>query len=188
MKKAALLIALCLSMIALTTPNAKSIPAKTDIQSITIVSPQNNTVFNTASSAIDVSLEFHIDIPRRGLVALIGYSLNGTYKGTILGNTTILVARNATYRLTVNATDILGEECISDPVYFTVTLPCDLIIVGGSRGKMDMPDIVAFAAAYGTKIGDPYWNPKADIAYPYGAVNLLDLVTAISHYNKTYWP
>ena len=186
MKKAVMLMALCLSMVAFTTPSARSVPAKTGTQSITILSPQNNTIFNTASNAINVSLEFYISVPR--IVASIGYSMNDTYKGSIPGNTTIQVARNATYRLAVNTTDVLGEECISDTFYFTVTLPCDLIIVGTSRGKVDMPDIVAFAAAYGTKIGDTHWNPKADIAYPYGAVNLLDLVTAISHYNRTYWP
>jgi len=58
-----------------------------------------------------------------------------------------------------------------------------LTILGDLNGdfKVGLPDLVALANAYGSKPGDPNWNPNADIAGN-GIVGLSDLVILAQHY------
>jgi hypothetical protein len=53
-------------------------------------------------------------------------------------------------------------------------------------GKTNILDIVQAAASYGSKEGDPNWNPNANFASPYNRIDILDIVTIASHYGKTY--
>ena len=56
-------------------------------------------------------------------------------------------------------------------------------------GKINLADLVILAHAYGSKPGDPNWNPAADIN-DVGQVNLADLVTLATHYGQSapQWP
>lgn len=49
-------------------------------------------------------------------------------------------------------------------------------------GVVDIYDIVLATVAYGSKLGDPHWNPRADIAPPWGVINIYDIVTIASNY------
>jgi parallel beta-helix repeat protein len=53
-------------------------------------------------------------------------------------------------------------------------------------GAVNILDIVAIASIYGCKGEDLRWNPQADLAPPYGKIDLFDLVTCTSHYGQTY--
>jgi len=53
-------------------------------------------------------------------------------------------------------------------------------------GRVDLYDIVVVATAYGARLGDENWNPDADVAPPWGIINLYDAVTILYHYGKTY--
>jgi len=53
-------------------------------------------------------------------------------------------------------------------------------------GRVDLYDIVVVATAYGARPGDPGWNPDADVAPPWGTINLYDAVTILYHYGKTW--
>jgi parallel beta-helix repeat protein len=53
-------------------------------------------------------------------------------------------------------------------------------------GKVNIYDVVLASVAYGSRPGDSNWNPNADLASPYGTINILDLVTITSHYGKEY--
>jgi hypothetical protein len=50
-------------------------------------------------------------------------------------------------------------------------------------GKVDLADLVLFAKAYGSKPGDPNWNPAADFL-GHGKVDLADLVVLAEHYGQ----
>ena len=52
-------------------------------------------------------------------------------------------------------------------------------------GKVNLTDLVIFAKAYGSKPGDPNWNPAADIL-GHGEVDLADLVLLAEHYGQHY--
>jgi hypothetical protein len=51
-------------------------------------------------------------------------------------------------------------------------------------GVVDLHDLAILAAAYGSKPGDPNWNPAADLNHD-GVVNLLDLQILVSEYGQT---
>jgi hypothetical protein len=53
-------------------------------------------------------------------------------------------------------------------------------------GDVDLSDAVAMLVNYGCREGEPTWNPNADIAPPYGIINLYDIVTLIHHYGEKY--
>ena len=62
-----------------------------------------------------------------------------------------------------------------------VTIPGDL----NGDGRVSLLDLVILAQAYGSKPGDPKWNPNADI-YGNGIVGLNDLVVLAQHYGQHY--
>jgi hypothetical protein len=53
-------------------------------------------------------------------------------------------------------------------------------------GKVDIGDLIQLAASYGSKEGEPKWNPNANFAPPYNRIDLIDLVTIAVYYGRTY--
>ena len=51
--------------------------------------------------------------------------------------------------------------------------------------KVNIYDITLLASIYRCKEGDLEWNPCADLAQPYGEINIYDLVTCAAHYGET---
>jgi parallel beta-helix repeat protein len=51
-------------------------------------------------------------------------------------------------------------------------------------GIVDILDIVTAATIYGCRQGEPEWNSEADLAAPYGVINMQDLVTICFNYGK----
>ena len=52
--------------------------------------------------------------------------------------------------------------------------------------EVNLQDLVLIANALKSKLGDPNWNPSADIASPYGVISLTDVVWCAYHYGKHY--
>lgn len=52
--------------------------------------------------------------------------------------------------------------------------------------EVDIYDITLLASIYRCKEGDLEWNPFADLAQPYGEIDIFDLVTCAAHYGDTY--
>jgi hypothetical protein len=63
---------------------------------------------------------------------------------------------------------------------FKVVLLGDLV----KDGKIDMRDIGLLCTLYGTQVGDPRWNPDADI-YPDGRINMRDVGMECNNYGAT---
>lgn len=51
-------------------------------------------------------------------------------------------------------------------------------------GTVNILDVVMASSIYGHRKGEPGWNEEADVAAPYGAINLIDLVTICASYGK----
>lgn len=49
-------------------------------------------------------------------------------------------------------------------------------------GVVGLFDAIKIAQSYGSSEGDPDWNPRGDVAPPYGRVDIYDLVTLFIHY------
>jgi len=52
-------------------------------------------------------------------------------------------------------------------------------------GIVDISDVTLIASIYDSKEGDPNWNPEADVAPPYGLIDIADIVTVASHYGQS---
>jgi nitrous oxidase accessory protein len=52
--------------------------------------------------------------------------------------------------------------------------------------KVDLYDAVRLLAAYGCELGDEEYNPRFDIAEPYGIINLYDAVELLTNYGKKH--
>lgn len=53
-------------------------------------------------------------------------------------------------------------------------------------GRVDIQDILLAVMAYGCSEGDHNWNPYADMAPPYGRIDIFDLVTCAYHYGRIW--
>jgi hypothetical protein len=52
--------------------------------------------------------------------------------------------------------------------------------------KVGIQDVVRITAAYSCTPIDFDWNPHADIAEPFGKIDILDIVLCTSHYGEKY--
>jgi len=102
---------------------------------------------------------------------------------TFTWNTTSVAYGN--YTIWANVTLLPGEKNTannnSTSRWIIVTIPGD---VNGDF-KVGLADLVILAQAYGSKPGDPKWNPNADIDGK-GVVGLTDLVILANHYGQHY--
>jgi len=53
-------------------------------------------------------------------------------------------------------------------------------------GKVGLYDATAMLVSYRSREDEPKWNPNADLAPPYGIINIFDFVTFLSHYGEKY--
>ena len=51
-------------------------------------------------------------------------------------------------------------------------------------GKVDIFDVTFAGGKYGLRAGDPGWDSEADVAAPFGRIDILDIVTIASHYGQ----
>jgi len=83
------------------------------------------------------------------------------------------------------ADTVLGETDTADNNFtggwVFVTIPGDL----NGDFKVSLADLVTLAIAYGSRPGDPRWNPNADIDGN-GVVGLSDLVILANHYGQQF--
>ncbi len=78
-----------------------------------------------------------------------------------------------------NGVDELHQGAIPCWTAGEAPLPGDL----DGDGDVDLTDLAALLAAYGTCVGDPDHNPAADVDGN-GCVDLTDLATLLSHYGE----
>jgi outer membrane protein assembly factor BamB len=87
------------------------------------------------------------------------------------------------YRLSAYASPVANETIVANNNFtvgsVVVTIPGDL----NGDFRVNLQDLVILANAYGSKPGDPNWNPNADIDGN-GAVGLSDLVILAQHYGQ----
>jgi hypothetical protein len=101
---------------------------------------------------------------------------------TFTWNTTGFAKGN--YTIKAIADTVPGETYTGDNKFtggvVTVTIPGDL----DGNFAVQLVDLVMLAKAYGSKPGEPNWNPNADLD-DNGIVGLTDLVTLAKNYGKT---
>jgi parallel beta-helix repeat protein len=92
--------------------------------------------------------------------------------------------------------DMPGSDGLCDTPYTTSKISRDRyplmkpwVILSGDLNldrKVTLEDLVLLAKAYNSTLTSIYWNPLADLAFPYGKITLADLVTAAYNYGQCY--
>jgi hypothetical protein len=98
-----------------------------------------------------------------------GINVSGSSILSFTWNTTNFPWGN--YNINVTAGNLSAGSSV------VLTIPGDL----NGDFKVSLPDLVILAQSYGSKAGDPNWNPNADIDNN-GVVDLSDLVVLAQHY------
>jgi uncharacterized protein YvpB len=108
-------------------------------------------------------------------------SVNGTVSIMVDGLISGSVGASDNYPA-YNYIDRIGAR-----VNFSIDMSVGATIPGDVNhdGKVNLPDLVILAIAYGSKPGDPNWNPNADIDGN-GVVGLSDVVILAQHYRQHY--
>jgi hypothetical protein len=106
-----------------------------------------------------------------GTYSLELVNIASDYKNTVKINKGIKLGMNHTYAVFTNP----------DGSFKYIDDGADL----NGDSKISLSDLVLLANAYGSKPGEPKWNPNADINVN-DKVDLADLVILANNYNKTY--
>ena len=103
---------------------------------------------------------------------------------TFIWNTTGLTPCS-NFTIWAEATAVPGEVNLDNnrftDGYVKIKMWCDI----NGDDVIDITDIVLAAASYGTRPGDPNWKEEADVAKPYGYIDICDIVTIASRYGMT---
>jgi hypothetical protein len=170
----------------------KILPVGRDIKVVSIVNSKtsvglgymvqtNVTVANVGTAPETFNVTLYANTTEIGNQTILNL-INGTSTLiTFNWNTSILGYGNYTISAyawpVVVETNTANNLCTDGLV--TVTLPADL----NGDSSVGLTDLVILAKAWGSKPGDPNWNPNADINGD-GSIGLIDLVIMAQHYGQ----
>ena len=103
---------------------------------------------------------------------------------TFYWNTSGLTPCN-NFTISARASPVPYDMDLTNNVFYDGWVKIKLIGDLDGDGDVDIYDMVAAATAYGSAIGDPEYNEEADLASPYGIINLYDIVTIAYHYGES---
>ncbi len=125
----------------------------------------NNVVNNTIQVFSVNSLN---DVWDNGCEGNYWSNYNGTdSNGDGIGDTPYIVNGNNT-----------DHYPLMNPYWIPADVNHDLIV--------NIFDVVRITGAYGATPASPYWNPHADIAEPFGKIDIFDVVLCTGHYGERY--
>jgi len=83
------------------------------------------------------------------------------------------------YTIQAEASTVPNEIDVEDNVMVAGSVKIKILGDVNGDDTVNIYDLVEACACYGSSNGDPDWNSEADIASPYGVIDVLDLVTLI---------
>ena len=145
----------------------------------------------------DPPLGWGPEVPGPGVYWAVGATLGGpgfNGHGTVFIMTFEVVnlpspnEENVTLRLHISSADLARSTGGSIPYdVFDGTVVIHARSKGDLNGDgfVNIYDIVLAAKAYNSKLGDSNWNPDADLAPPWGRIDIFDLVTLTYYFTRT---
>jgi len=88
------------------------------------------------------------------------------------------------YTIKAEAHPVPYETELADNLYIDGTVKIKMMGDVNGDGKVDIFDLTIIALAFGSKPGDPNWNPDADLD-PNNIIDIFDLVLITLNYGKT---
>jgi len=92
--------------------------------------------------------------------------------------------RVGTYRMGAEVSVVHGEVDLFDNCFVGGLI--EVIPDLDGDGRVGVQDILLAVMVYGCSEGDHNWNPYADMAPPYGRIDIFDLVTCAYYYGRTW--
>jgi len=153
-------------------------PKETPVASFTFkpdVAVVNETVVFNASASYDPD----------GYIALYIWDFGDNVKEN---TTDPIVMHNYTavgsYNVTLTVLD--DDGLLSDPTVKTITIVKEKVLGDlNGDGEINIYDVVLAAQAYKSTPDDPNWNPLADLAPPYGIIDIFDIITMIYNFGRS---
>jgi len=96
------------------------------------------------------------------------------------------VQPSANYTIKVQASLVPGEIDTSDNILTDGTIKINSLLDINGDGIVDIVDLTIVALALWSEPGDENWDPRADIAEPYGLIDIVDIVMVSIHLWETY--
>jgi len=90
-----------------------------------------------------------------------------------------------TYVISAEASQVPYETNLGDNVCIDGSVKVKILGDVNGDGTVDIEDLVLIADIYRCTEDDPEWNPQADLAPPYGVIDIADIVTAIGRYRQS---
>jgi len=92
-----------------------------------------------------------------------------------------------TYIISANASIVPGETVpnMDDNFFTDGTVDMDIPDLN-EDGIVDLLDLYIVIVAFGTLPGMPKWDPRADLAEPFGLIDGRDLTVLVDHFGQTY--
>lgn len=153
--------------------------------------PVNITV--TAKNLGEVTESFDInvfyDTTVLGTAAIVGLSPATEIVRVFTWNTSGLASCN-NYSISAQATLVPYEFNTTNNVFVDGYVKIRIVGDINGDGKVDMRDVAIAAAAFGTRPGEPKWNPDADITgsipmVPDGVVDMRDVATIAKNFGSS---
>jgi hypothetical protein len=164
---------------------------------VSAYTPPNNRVY--AGRTVYISV-----VPmNRGNMTTETFNVTLYANSTIIGVKTVTLTAwtNTTLTFSWDTTGLVGGNNLTiwaqaSTVPYEINLANNILYDGWVFIKMlgdvngdrviDILDVAAISLAYGSHPGNTNWNPEADIAPPYGCIDILDLVTCTKQYGVHY--
>jgi hypothetical protein len=130
--------------------------------------------------AAESSAKFTITGTAQGKPVYVNPIIQGSFQANVaIHFTKGLYGLTQLPNYTVNVAAMYMGNRITRTTQIQVTTAGDI----NGDGKVNLADLVLLALAYGSKPGDPRWNPNSDVNSD-GAVSLADLVLLAVNYSK----
>jgi hypothetical protein len=143
----------------------------------------NVTVVNDGEFSEDSSVIVYLNATIIGTLTVRNLT-RGSFEAIVLNWTANLAYGNyilSAYLLPVPNEIYTENNDLNMSGFLTITIPGDI----NGDFKVSLSDLTLLAIAYGSKSGDPKWNPNADINGD-GKVSLSDLTLLAIHYGQHY--
>lgn len=88
------------------------------------------------------------------------------------------------FTIWAEASQVPYEINLGNNVFYDGWVKIKMIGDVNGDGAINILDLVAITSCYGAREGDPNWNPEADLAPPWGRIDILDVVTCSSRYGQ----
>lgn len=148
------------------------------------VIPVNVTVLNDGDISENFAVTLRCDSTVLATADVVNLASKENLTLTFNWDTGTVPPRMQPYLLSAEASTVPNEAETLDNVFVDGTVKLKLVGDINGDGTVNIDDLTAWDAAYGSHVGEPNWDVQADINYD-GLVDKADATLILDHYRET---